>query len=320
MIRRILITGGFGYVGSRVAQVIAAQPDTHVILGSREHKSPPAWLPGASTVATPWSDDDGLKRACSKVDTVLHLAAMNEVDALSNPVGALEMNGVNSVRLLEAAKSEGVASFIYLSTAHVYAAPLSGHIDESTLPRPRHPYASSHRAAEDAVLAAYDEGKITGIVLRLSNGFGAPAHAGVNRWTLLINDLCRQAVMHRKLTMRSSGLQRRDFVTLHDVGRAFCHVIDLPVNKIGNGIFNVGGAWSPRIIDMVELVQKRCAIVLGFTPEIVSPAAEPGEASADLNYSIEKLLATGFALTGDPAHEIDSTLVFCRDLYGSSNG
>lgn len=305
-------------MGGRVAQTLAARGDLDVVLGSRQAQSPPVWLPDAHVVAMDWRSSESLLAACDGVDTVLHLAAMNEIDAARDPVGALEMNGVNSVRLLEAAKAEGVTCFVYLSTAHVYGAPLAGHIDENTLPRPRHPYASSHRAAEDTVLAANDDGKLTGVVLRLSNGFGVPVHPDVNRWTLLVNDLCRQAATNRCLSLRSSGLQRRDFVTLHDVGRAFSHVIDMPKELVGNGIFNVGGAWAPRIIDMAELVQARCSAVLGFTPEIVCPKPEPSEVSLELDYCIDKLLTTGFTLTGDPMQEIDATLRLCRDVYGDA--
>lgn len=319
MTRRILITGGFGYVGSRIAQVIATLPDTQVILGSREARVSPSWLRNSTVLTTSWLDSSSLARACSGVDVVVHLAAMNEIDAASNPIGALEMNGLNSVRLLEAAKSEGVSKFIFLSTAHIYGAPLRGFIDENTLPRPIHPYATSHKAAEDAILASHDQGFIDGIVLRLSNGFGAPAHAGVNRWSLLVNDLCQQAVTHGKLTMRSTGMQRRDFVTLHDVSRAFCHFVDMPKDKIGNGIFNIGGSWAPRIIDVAEMVQSRCAIVLGFTPAILRPAPQPDEKDTELTYSIDKLLSTGFNLSGNPREEIDATLELCLHLHGSLN-
>lgn len=319
MTRRILITGGFGYVGSRIAQVLAQSPDTEIVLGSRLPRAVPAWLPQASVVATPWHDLGKLKKICVDIDIVLHLAAMNEIDALLDPVGALEINGVHSVRLLEAAQAEGVASFFYLSTAHVYGAPLCGTINEATLPRPRHPYATSHRAAEDAVLAAHDSGKIAGIVLRLSNSFGAPVHAGVDRWTLLINDLCRQAVKNKVLSLRSSGLQRRDFVTLHDVSRAFEHLLTLPKDKIGDGLFNIGGQWTPRIIDVAKLVQERCGVVLGYTPELTYPQGS-GEVSLELTYSIEKLLDTGFVLTGDAQIEIDATLRFCHSISEHSNG
>ncbi len=311
MTRRVLVTGGSGYVGGRVAQALAALPDTHVVLGSRRAQEKPAWLPTASVVVTPWDEPARLRQACSGVDTVLHLAAMNEIEAARDPVGALEANGVATARLIEAAKVAKVERFIYLSTAHVYGAPLAGRIDETTCPRPVHPYATSHRAAEDVVLAAHDAGALSGIVVRLSNSFGAPAHPAVDRWTLLVNDLCRQAVMTGRLSLRSAGLQRRDFVTLTDVGRAIVHLVNLPREATGDGIFNLGGAWAPSVMEMAHLVATRSSAVLGFPVEIKRPEPAPDETSQPLDYRLDKLLATGFRLAGSPEAEIDATLALC---------
>jgi len=314
MMRRILITGGFGYVGGRVAQTLAKLPDTHVVLGTRRQQGRPSWLPSASVTTTSWDDPECLRQACAGVDTVLHLAAMNEIEAARNPVGALEANGVATARLLEAAKAEKVERFIYLSTAHVYGSPLVGRIDETTCPRPVHPYATSHRAAEDIVLAAHDTGALIGIVARLSNSFGAPAHAAVERWTLLANDLCRQAGVTGRLTLRSAGLQRRDFVTLADVSRAIAHLSVLSRDAIGNGIFNIGGAWAPTVMEMTLLVADRCKAVLGFHPEIQRPDPLPNETPQPLDYRIDRLLGTGFGLSGNAEEEIDATLKMCRSI------
>ena len=67
------------------------------------------------------------------------------------------------------------------------------------LPLPDIPYAITHRAAEDFTLMFASRGKLDARVVRLSNAFGAPAHGSVDRWTLLVNDLCRQAVETKKL-------------------------------------------------------------------------------------------------------------------------
>lgn len=312
MSRLILVTGGFGYVGGRVAQELAASPQRQVVLGSRAPRPAPAWLPGAQQRTLDWNSPASLEAACEGVHAVLHLAAMNEIDAAKDPAGALIANGVNTVRLLQAAQAKGVQRFLFLSTAHVYGAPLAGRIDETTPARPRHPYASSHRAGEDVVLAARDEGRIGGIAVRLSNGFGAPAHPEVDRWTLLVNDLCRQAARERKLVLRSAGLQRRDFVTLHDTARALVHLLESPDAGLGDGLFNLGGRRAMKVIEMAELVQARCAAVLGYRPDIQKPAPAAGETSLDLDYRIDKLIGTGFELSGDFAGEIDATLRFCR--------
>lgn len=315
MKHKILVTGGMGLVGGRVAQALADQGN-EVILGSRQVQAPPSWLATADVVAMDWSSKDSLLSACNGVDAIVHLAAMNDAECLRDPVAALEVNGVNTARLVEATKTTGVGRFIYFSTAHIYGSPLVGQIDETTLPRCKHPYATSHRAAEDVVLAASDNA--ASIVLRLSNGFGCPAHAAVNSWMLLVNDLCRQAITLGSMTLRSSGLQRRDFVTLHDVGRAVSHMLNMPDVKIGNGIFNVGGGRSMPVIEMAEIIQSRCTALMGFTPEIIRPAPKPNEMNPTLEYKIDKLLESGFTLNGNFQGEIDGILMMCNTTWGKS--
>lgn len=315
--RKILITGGMGYVGGRVAQMLVARGDLDIVLGSRREHLPPTWLPGVRVVRMHWNNPENLLSVCDGIDTVLHLAAMNDGQCARDPVAALEINGVNSVRLVEAAKNCNVGRFIYLSTAHIYGSPLAGRIDETTLPCSRHPYASSHRAAEDVVLAARSQ--LTSIVLRLSNGFGVPAHADVNCWMLLANDLCRQAVTDHRLVLRSSGLQQRNFVTLYDVARGISHMLDLPSSAIADGLFNFGGGCSLRIVEIAEIVQARCTRVLGFTPEIKCPEPLPGEVGGELEYCIGKLLATGFNPSDNFDEEIDATLRFCHQFFGQKS-
>lgn len=315
---RILITGGFGFVGGRIAQHLQ-QVGHQVVLGSRSASTPPNWLPQAEVVKTIWNDSDALEKICSGVEVVIQAAGMNAQDCAADPAAALEFNGLATAHLLEAAYRAGVKRFIYLSTAHVYSPQLANNIDETSCPRNLHPYATSHLAGENAVLGADQQGKIQSLVLRLSNAFGVPVHADVNCWMLLVNDLCRQAVCDRRLTLRSAGLQQRDFVTLHDVGRTFAHMLNLPSDRISGPIFNVGGGSAKRVLDMAEMIQARCLHLLGFAPEIIRPQPIPGEKSSDLHYGITKLLETGFLLDSDFHDEIDATLRFCKDTFGGES-
>jgi UDP-glucose 4-epimerase len=313
---RVLISGGFGFVGGRLAQHLH-QAGHQVVLGSRTVSPSPEWFRDAEVVKMDWSDRDALTAVCASVDVIIHAAGMNAQDSVANPAEALAFNGVATAHLLDAGCKNGVKRFLYLSTAHVYGSPLEGTITEETCARNLNPYATSHLAGESAVLYATQRKQIEGIVLRLSNAFGAPAHAEANCWMLLVNDLCRQAVNLRSMTLRSTGLQRRDFITLQDLSRVIAHMIDLPNNQIGDGLFNVGSGKSSRIIDMVELIQTRCTEVLGYTPEIIRPQPAKNEQSSNLDYRIDKLLITGFSLSDNVVFEIDKTLRMRHDLrYG----
>ena len=310
----VLLTGGLGYVGGRIALGLAA--DGHALTCGTRRTSTPAWFSGMPTVRIDWDSSDSLASACRGIDCVIHLAAMNEVDSAKDPVGALQVNGVASLRLLEAAKQAGVRRFIYFSTAHVYGATLQGTIDETTPSRPIHPYAITHKVAEDFVLAAHDQKLIEGVVFRMSNGFGAPVTPDVDRWTLLVNDLCRQAATRGELRLNSSGTQLRDFITLGDVVRAVTHVLRLDASSLDNGLFNLGGSASVSILEMTERVAARWKVLTGREIRIVRPAGE-GNSPPALNYRCDKLATTGFVLTSLVDREIDDTLKLCLQAFGN---
>lgn len=309
MTRRALVTGGFGYVGGRIAkEMVAAGWD--VVLGSRAQRTNPEWLQGAGVRRTSVTELSSNAFAVTGMDAIVHLAAMDENQSVADAEGAVLVNTLGTRNMLEAAIAGGVRTFVYFSTAHVYCSPLQGHISELTLPRPVHPYAITHRGAEDFVLAARDQKRIEGIVVRLSNGIGAPAHADVDRWTLLVNDLCRQAASTRAMVLRSSGLQQRDFITLEDVGRAVLHLLGLDANQLGDGLFNLGDT-SFSVLEMAQRIAGRCREVLGFEPEIRRPAPSPGEAPVPLLYDTSRLRSTGFSPLSEMDAEIDATLRLC---------
>jgi UDP-glucose 4-epimerase len=312
----VLVTGGLGYLGGRISKFLAQNTDYQLRLGIyRQRSEVPDWLKNVSLVHLDLQCDDALDQICKGVKSIVHLAALNEIDSAQDPIKALSVNGGGTLKLLQAAERAGVLRFIYFSTAHVYGAPLVGNITEQTLPKPVHPYAITHRTAEDFVLAYHSQKKLTGVVLRLSNGFGAPVAPDVNRWTLLVNDLCRQAVTNGKLVLRSSGLQLRDFVTLEDVCRCVQHYLHLSPAMLEDGVFNVGGKCAMTVWEMAERIASRCKQTLGMSVSTERQEPRPGETSEKLDYCVDKLYKTGFKIIGNAEREIDSTLLFCRELY-----
>ncbi len=312
---RILITGGHGFVGGRLGQHFH-QVGHQIILGSRALTGRPDWLPHAEVAQIDWHDSRALEQICGGVDVVIQAAGMNAQDCAADPVAALEFNGLATARLLGAASRAGVKRFIYLSTAHVYASPLVGRITEDTCPRNLHPYATSHLAGENAVLSISQRGQIEGIVLRLSNAFGAPLHKDVNCWMLLVNDLCMQAVQNGKIVLRSSGLQQRDFIAMTEVCRVVehlsCRDFDAPVPNV----FNLGAGKSQSVLEMAQLIQRRCRRVLGFEPELQRPEMGADERHERLEYRTDRLAKMDINVSLDNNNEIDSLLAY---VQASSN-
>lgn len=311
MKKTVLVTGATGYIGGRLVDYLNKSKKWNPLALSRKavDSQELEWrIADFNTLET-------LKNACKGVYSIVHLASLNEIDSQKDPIAATLVNTIGTQKLLRASIECGVQRFIYFSTAHIYGSPLEGIITEQTLPRSVHPYASSHHAAEDYVIEAHDKGKIEAAVIRLSNGFGYPASKDVNRWTLLVNDVCRKVIETGIITLNSPGLQRRDFITLNDVCRAVEHLLEINKQTLGKAIFNVGGKNPSSILEMATLIADRYEFLFGSRPPIVKPESDI-VVNSTLDYSIDTLLATGFELSGDISNEIDETLLRCKDWFG----
>ncbi len=320
-LQRFLITGGFGFIGGRLGQYLMAKGH-QVRLGSRDvSAAPPPWLPKAGVDLTQWDSREALGKVCDQVDVVIHAAGMNAKDCAADPAAALEFNGAATARLLEAAENSGVRRFIYLSTAHVYASPLKGKINESMSLHNPHPYATSHLAGEHALLNRCASGRMHGVVVRLSNLFGAPAHKDVDCWMLLANDLCRQAVEHGVMRLHSCGHQRRDFVPMTEVCSALSTLARYPDKQINLQVFNVGSGKTNSIMDMARLIQARCQVILGAYPELEFPeeAHDTDNAQIDFEFQTAKLSGLGISIDPDCIPEIDSLLLFCKKYFSKGS-
>lgn len=312
---RVLISGGTGYIGGKLA-VHLRREGHQIVLGSRKISGSPEWLPDAEMAQTKWNEWDELSRICRDIDVVIHAAGMNAQDCLADPVAALEFNGVATARFVSAAARAGVKRFIYLSTAHVYASPLVGRISEKTCPKNLHPYATSHLSGEHAVIAANDRREIQGIVFRISNAFGAPVSKEANCWHLLINDLCRQVVEKKTLSLRGSGKETRDFISLSEV----CRVIELFVSCNFNsqvaGVFNLGMGRSLSVLDMVELIQQGCLNTLGHFPGLHIGYETNNDDMSLLKYESSRMSSLGIYLDASKnIEELDNLLKYCKHTF-----
>ena len=313
---KILITGGFGYIGGRIVTYLLSE-GYHVIIATRMRPSQlPIGFESVECITINNFNCEKLKNAVSNVDYIIHLAAMNEIDSAKNPSDAVLVNIVGTMDILNICINSGCKRFIYLSTAHIYGAPLKGFLNEDSLPRPTHAYSITHRAAEDFVIEALDKKKILGIIVRLSNAFGYPVYSTVNRWTLLVNDLCKQAVTNRSLKLASSGIQIRDFIPLQDVCRGVGHLLRLDADQLKGGIFNLGSGKSVSVKYMAITVQRLCEMTLGFTPSIICPEPGPNENADQLFFSVDKLINTGFKLSECGDQEISRLLMLCNQWFG----
>jgi UDP-glucose 4-epimerase len=312
----ILLTGGLGYLGGRIADHLrAVRPATEIVLADvTPPDEPPAWTASFALremdVTQPRSVRDCL--AAVRPWAVVHLAAVNEIESQANPALAEEVNTTGARHVLEAARESGVRRVIYFSTFHVYGPAAPREITERTPTHPTHPYATTHRAAED-IVRRFNGGGMETMTFRLSNGYGWPMTTDVRRWTLVGNNFARQAVETGKIILRSSGRQHRDFVALGDVARAVDHFLRLP--RWTRDVVHLGGACSMSVLDFARRVARVYAETFGLpVPQVIAPdSPEPQGDEGPIRYDIGRLLESGFSLAADMDAEIRKTLELCRN-------
>jgi UDP-glucose 4-epimerase len=137
-------------------------------------------------------------------------------------------------------------------------------------------------------------------------------NAEVNRWTLVFNDLCRQAITSGKMVINSSGKQHRNFITLHDVAAVVAHFLFTVAGNWGDGLYNLGGDGSLSIAEAAKTIARVYKKKYGKPIPVETTGEDDREDHHPVLFNIDKLKKTGFCLTGNMEKEIDQTLSLCE--------
>jgi len=250
----ILVTGGNGYLGSKISQHL--YNNGHCVTALVRSKSKYEDFEYMIKVVK-WDDFNSIKEALANIEVVIHTAGMNYLNCEKDPRGALNFNGISTLDLLNASISMGVKKIVYLSTIHVYSSNLEGIINEKTGLFNLHPYATSHYAGENSILYASKNKSIDGVVLRLSNVFGSPSSKQINCWNLLVNDLCKQAVENHEIKLKSDGMQFRNLLPITNLCNIINNLLEINSYNKFSSLINVGSSESNKVIDIAKLVQNR---------------------------------------------------------------
>jgi UDP-glucose 4-epimerase len=271
-------------------------------------RAPAPWLSVPVETLDLAASGDALARALDGADTVIHLAAANQALSATAPEQALSATAAAARNVAAACTATGVSRIVHVSTVHVYGASLvpGEIITEESVPQPRSVYALSRLVAEH--LLAMGEPDV--VVLRLTNGVGAPVAEEISQWSLVANDLSRQAVATGALELQSDGQQYRDFVALDDVCRVLESTIDSAL--VPPGTYNFASGKPRMVRELAELVQDAVEALTGTLPPLRTlppkgPPSDPYIVSAD------SLAALGFRCQVDLRDAVAQTVRFCLD-------
>lgn len=298
----VAVTGAGGYLGGRVTGALGAD-------GRALVRAQVPWLPASSQMMCNLLDGaDQITEALDGARFVVHLAGHNEIVARSEPDRAVKETVTMAENVARAAVSNGINRLVYVSTVHVYGDRLKpgAHIHEEVASAPLSAYARARRICEELLLSS---GDLDVVVLRLTNAVGAPADPGVDRWTLVASDLCLQGVLDKVMTLRSSGMQSRDFITLDDAVRMVIGACDPSV--VPAGVYNLCSGRPSTVRGLADLIQERITEICGWLPVLEAPEPE-GPPEEPYVVDPSRLLGVGLQAEQPLRDGIDEIIDHCR--------
>lgn len=298
MSRKILITGGAGFIGSHVVRRFVLQYPSYQIYNldkltyaaNLENLKDVDQKPNYHFIKGDITDRsfiDQLFRT-EDFDGVIHLAAESHVDrSLENPSEFVLTNVLGTMNLLQAAVKSwkdnfGNKRFYQVSTDEVYgSAHEGGFFTELTPIDPKSPYSASKASADHFVLAYHNSFELPTLVSRCSNNYG-PNHFPEKLIPLMINNLLNE----KPLPVYGKGENIRDWLYVEDHASA----IDVIFHEGQPGeVYNIGGNNEWKNIDLVHLLCKIMDVKLerkpGTSAKLITFVKDrPGH---DLRYAID---------------------------------
>jgi len=283
----VLVTGGGGYIGSHMAWALVARGERVVVLDDLSTGFDWAVPPQAELVIGDIGDRVLLNRLLRtrEVDSVIHFAGSVVVpDSVADPLGYYLNNTVKSRELIAAAVANGVANFIFSSTAAVYGIPQAVPVPESAPLDPLSPYGAS-KAMTERMLA--DAGAAYGLrsaVLRYFNVAGADPAGRTGQSTRGATHLLKVAI-EAATGQRDhvavfgtdydtpDGTAMRDFIHVSDLVAAHSAALD---HLRGGGVnltLNCGYGRGYSVLDVLDAVQR----ISGRTLDIRARARRAGD-------------------------------------------
>jgi UDP-glucose 4-epimerase len=299
---RVLVTGGAGFIGSHLADALAARGDEVAVVD--DFSAGRAGRVGSRVVLHKVSIADAGALAAvvaeSRAELVCHLAAQIDVRrSVASPADDAQANVVGTVNVLEAARAVGARVLFASSGGALYGrdAPIPSR--EDVLPLPESPYGIAKYCAE-CYIGLYN--RLHGMshsVLRLANVYGPrqdPAgEAGV------ITIFCAHALAGSQPAIYGDGTQTRDYVYVGDVVAAFLAAAD----RGRPGTWNIGTGVEVSVLDLIKIIGGVAGRDLSpsFAPsrpgELARSAVAVDRAASELGWRAATPLAVGIASVYD---------------------
>jgi UDP-glucose 4-epimerase len=253
---KTLVTGGAGFIGSHLCELLVAQGHEVLALdslvsGRLQNLKTIAGQPGMRFVQADICDRAGLAPHFEGVDWVFHLAGLADiVPSIEQPAQYFNTNVTGTLNVLEAARRCGAKRLVYAASSSSYGVPEAYPTPETAPIKPLYPYALTKHMGEELVLHWARVYQMPAMSLRLFNVYGTRSRTS-GAYGAVFGVFLAQKLHGQPFTVVGDGRQTRDFTYVTDVARAFLAAAESGLSGLA---LNVGSGGHYSVNRLVELL------------------------------------------------------------------
>ncbi len=303
--KRILITGGSGFIGSHIAEYFNGKAEIRILDNLRSGYRRNLDGLDVEFIEGDVRDRAAVARAVEGCDHVFHLAAMVSVpESMFKIEECVDINVNGLLVVLEESAKAGVEKLCFSSSAAIYGDnPVVPKV-ETMLPEPKSPYAITKLDGEFYCNLFTQNGKLKTACLRYFNVFG-PRQDPKSAYAAAVPIFTAKAVAGEDITVFGDGEQTRDFIYVKDIVEANVFMAEHDFT----GVYNIAYGGSITINDLVARIVK----VTNSRSRIVHLDERPGDVKHSMA-AVDRLRSTGFR----PKHSFDAGMEETIRFFSSS--
>ena len=280
--KKYLVTGGAGFIGSHLVDKLVEQNNEVVVIDNLYSGKKEYINPRADFYQLDICDFDKINPVFKGVDYVFHLAAIPRVPvSIQDPVGTSKVNILGTMNVFKAAIDNKVKRIVFASSSAIYGNQEKLPLEERMTPNPLSPYGLQKLAGEQTAKMFVELHKVPIVCLRYFNVYG-PRIDFDSDYSLVLGKFLKLRSQNKPLTIFGDGEQTRGFCFVEDVVDANIKASQSPKIK-GGEVINIGPEKSYSINHLAKLIG-------GEVNYLPKRAGDPLATQADINLAKKLLL------------------------------